>query len=256
MTLHQLGRNRRLSRKAAALGLGIYFCVAYPASTAPTQSKGEKNRNREKTSSRTSVFVEEKGKLRILVDGQQAGSEEFQISQGNQRWVAHGKTEIHTSDGGTTQVTASMQLAPDGAPLNYQWSTQGEKKASANVDFQGGTAKMALHREASEPFIQELSFGAARVVILDNNLYHHYAILGRLYDWNAKGAQTFSVLIPQDLTPGSITVESLGQEAVDGATLNVLRVQSADLEIRLYLDESRRLARLSVPAAKVDIRRE
>ncbi len=173
-------------------------------------------------------LVEEKGKFRILLDTQQVGSEEFQISPegGNaaaKEWTAHGATEIHLPDGSTARITGRLKLAPDGTPLRYEWSVSGQKKASAVVEFQGGTAKIALQLEGAKPFIQELSFGSGgepgrttpRVLILDNNLYHQYAVLARLYDWTARGPQTFPVLIPQDMTPGSITVESLGR--VDGA---------------------------------------
>jgi hypothetical protein len=92
--------------------------------------------------------------------------------------------------------------------------------------------------------------------VLDNNLYNQYAILGRIYDWNAKGTQSFPVLIPQDATPGSIDVESLGPKNVDGANLEVLRVHSTDLEIQLFFDVKLHLIRLEVPAAKVVIVRQ
>ena len=92
--------------------------------------------------------------------------------------------------------------------------------------------------------------------MLDNNLYEQYAILGRIYDWQAKGKQTFPVLIPQDATPGSIDVESLGPQTVDGARLETLRVHSTDLEIELFFDAKFRLMRLEVPAAKVVIERQ
>jgi len=92
--------------------------------------------------------------------------------------------------------------------------------------------------------------------VLDNNLYDQYAILGRIYDWEAKGKQSFPVLIPQDATPGSIEVESLGPKVVDGAHLEVLRVHSTDLEIEIYFDAKFHLVRLEVPAAKVVIVRQ
>jgi hypothetical protein len=68
--------------------------------------------------------------------------------------------------------------------------------------------------------------------------------------------QSISVLIPQDATPGSIDVESLGGKSVDGANLELLRVHSTDLEIELYFDAKFHLVRLEVPAAKVVILRQ
>lgn len=115
---------------------------------------------------------------------------------------------------------------------------------------------MTLRLEDAQPFVQELSFGTPRVLVLDNNIYHHYAILARLYDWNAKGVQTFSVLIPQDMTPGSITAESAGTQTLDGSALELLRARTPDLELNLYLDANHRLVRLTVPSAKAEVRRE
>ncbi len=240
----------------------------------PAQSK-DKPKKTESTSANTTQLVEDKGRLRILLDGQQVGTEEFQISPegaGAKEWTARGTTEIPLPDGSTAHVSGRLKLASDGTPLRYEWSARGQKKASAVVEFQGRTAKIVLQLEGAQPYMQELSFNSPRVVILDNNLYHHYAVLARIYDWNARGAQTFPVLIPQDMTPGSIAVEALGRVNVEGEKpalhalsaaegsgaegLELLRVQTADLEVQLFLDASRRLVRLAVPASKAVILRE
>ena len=202
------------------------------------------------------VLAVEKGKFRIVVDGQRVGTEEFEITPSGKDWLARGSTEIRPSGAPTAQVSSRLTLQPDGTPIHYEWMAEGQKKASAAVSFQGGTAKIALHIENAQPFIQELAFGSPHILVLDNNVYHHYAILARLYDWNAKGSQTFPVLIPQDMTPGSITVEDAGPENVDGATFELLRARTPDLELNLYLDGNHRLIRLSAPASKAEVRRE
>jgi len=219
------------------------------------QNKAEKHKKTEPAPPNSALLAEDKGKLRILLDGQLVGTEEFSIKPSTNAWTARGTTDIHTS-ASASRVTATLQLAPDGAPRHYEWSAQGPKKASATIEFLEGTAKIALQMNGSQPFLQELSFGSPRVLVLDNNLYHHYAILARLYDWKARGSQTFPVLIPQDMTPGSLTVESAGPENVEGAVYEVLHVSTADIEVRLYLDSSHRLMRLAVPASKAVVIRE
>lgn len=256
-----------MKRFVAAVALSLMLLLPGHAD----QAKPEKNK---KTARALTLLAEDKGTFRILVNGQPAGTEEFQIAPaggGTKEWTARGSTQIRVPGGAsgepnqtTAQVRARLVLAPDGVPLRYEWSTQGSKKASAVVEFQGGTAKMSLQLEGAQPFVQELSFGSPRVLILDNNLYHHYAILARLYDWNAKDAQTFPVLIPQDLTPGTVTVEALGpvpspapEPALSGAEgLEQLRVRTSDLDVNLYLDSGRRLVRLAVPSAKATVLRE
>ncbi len=78
-----------------------------------------------------------------------------------------------------------------------------------------------------------------------------------MYDWSAShGKQTLPVLIPQEMVPGTISVESIGSQQVENAHYDALRINSTDLEILLYVDASRRMMRLDVPASKVTIQRE
>jgi len=110
--------------------------------------------------------------------------------------------------------------------------------------------------QGARPFEQDLSFNSPKIVVLDNNLYHQYEVLARIYDWTRRGTQTFSVLIPQELTPGSITVDWAGAVSADGKTYEGLKVVTSDLEVVLYLDSNHRLMRLEVSAARVSVVRE
>jgi hypothetical protein len=190
-----------------------------------------------------------------LVNGQPAGKEEFEIAPSGGDWIARGTAEVQPPGAPATRITASLMLKPNGTPVHYEWSVQGPKRASSTVEFQGGTAAIELHLEGAKPFTQQLFFNTPRIAILDNNLFHHYAILARLYDWEKKGVQTFPVLIPQEMTPGSVTVEFLGPQSVRGENLEMLRVRSEDLEIDLYVD-GRRLVRIVVPASNAEAIRE
>ena len=100
---------------------------------------------------------------------------------------------------------------------------------------------MTLEMQGARPFEQDLTFSSPLIAVLDNNLYHQYAILARIYDWSKRGTQTFSVLIPQELTPGSITVDWAGAVTADGKTYEGLKVVTADLEVVLYLDPGQKL---------------
>ena len=110
--------------------------------------------------------------------------------------------------------------------------------------------------QGARPFEQDLTFNSPLIAVLDNNLYYQYAVLARVYDWNKRGTQTFPVLIPQDLTPGNISVEATGTASSEGKTYEGLRVTTADLEVLLLLDGNHRLMRLEVPAAKVVVARD
>ena len=206
------------------------------------------------SSKNSSLFAPEKGSFRILVKGQPMGKEEFEIGPSGGNWIAHGTSEIQGTEG-VTHVSGTLELHADGTPVRYEWSTQGAKKAAATIDFSGSTATIELRLEGARPFTQQFTFNSPQIVVLDNNLYYQYAVLARLYDWDKKGAQTFSVLVPQELTPGTVTVESLGSQEVDGKKLDELSVKTEDLEVDLYL-EGQRLVRIVAPGSNAEILRE
>ena len=233
--------SKRRFLAAAALATALAALLAFAASS-PAGVKS------------ASLFAPEKGNFKIFVNGQQTGKEQFEIGPSTGNWVARGTSDIQSPDG-TMHVSGTLELHADGTPAHYEWSTEGAKKASATIGFSGSTATIELRLEGRRPFTQQLTFNSPQIVILDNNLYHQYAVLARLYDRDKKGAQTFSVLVPQELTPGSVTVESLGAQDVGGKKLEELTVKTEDLEVDLYLDGAR-LVRIAAPSTNAEIVRE
>jgi len=202
------------------------------------------------------LFAQDKGKFTIKLGGQTVGHEEFEIAPSGGGWLAKGTAEIKPPDGAASKVSGSLTLQPDGAPISYNWSAQTEKTNGAHIVFANGVASITLEMQGARPFQQDLSFNTPLIAVLDNNLYHQYAVLARIYDWSKRGAQTFPVLIPQELTPGTITVQSTGSATSDGKTYEGLKVSTSDLEILLLLDSNHRLIRLEVPDAKVSVIRD
>jgi hypothetical protein len=204
-----------------------------------------------------SVLSADKGKFSILVDGKNVGREEFEIIPNGSGWLAKGTTHILVEGSPAVTVTGTLALQPSGDPVSYDWSTQAEKTNGAHVEFANGVARMTLQMQgATRPFEQDLTFTSPLVVVLDNNLYHQYAILSEVYDWSRRGEQTFSVLIPQGLTPGTIKVDATGPVTADGKTYEGLSVKTNDIDLMLYLDANHRLMRLEVPASKAAVVRE
>jgi hypothetical protein len=230
----------RTAKIAAILGI-----VVWAAGTVAAQKRGG-----------ATVFAQDKGKLAIKLDGQTVGHEEFEITPSGGGWTAKGTANINPPGGAASKIVGTMTLQPDGAPIAYEWTAQAEKTNGAHVLFTNGVAKITLEMQGAHPYDQTFSFGTPLVAILDNNLYHQYAVLARIYDWSKRGVQTLPVLIPQELTPGSITVESTGSASADGKTYEGLKVTTSDLEILLLLDSNHRLMRLEVPSAKVSVIRE
>lgn len=203
-----------------------------------------------------SVFSADKGKLRIVIGGQTVGSEDFDIAPSGEAWVERSSMSAHAPGGGDIKATGQLKLAADGSPLHYDWSAEAQKKASGAVYFSGGTAKCSADLGGSSPFRKDFVFNSPHVAVLDNNLYYQYGVLARVYDWKAGGKQSFPVLIPQDMVPGTISVESLGPQQGGNGKYEALRVSTADLEVLVYLDSAHRLMRIEVPSASVIIERE
>jgi hypothetical protein len=196
----------------------------------------------------------DKGVFRILLNGSEVGNEQFETAAAGTARVIRSEVAIRVPGQPEMHSVGELHLSSDGFPAAYKWTAQAEKKASGSVEFKDGSAKTLLDMEnGKDPFQADFMFGSPRVAVLDNNLYYQYSLVAQLYDWNAKGQQTLAVLIPQDMTPGSITVESLGSKAVEGGTYDALRVTTADLELIAYFDARRRLMRLEVPSASVAI---
>jgi len=205
---------------------------------------------------KAAVFAADKGKFTIQLDGQTVGHEEFEISPASAGWAAQGATDLKAPDSPAAHVTGMLTLQADGAPISYEWTSHAEKTNGARILFANGVAKITLQMQGARPFEQDMSFGTPLIAVLDNNLYYQYGVLARVYDWSNRGAQNLPVLIPQELTPGSVSVESTGTVTAKGKSYDGLRVTTSDLEVLLFLDSNHRLMRLEVPAAKVSVARD
>lgn len=227
----------------------LVLLLASTALAVANQKKGA-------TATAPSVFLPEKGRFNIQLNGQTVGHEDFEISPAGGGWSAHGTSDLKPPDSPSARVTGTLTLQPNGAPITYEWTAQTGKTNGAHILFANGTAKITLEMQGARPFEQDFSFGSALIAVLDNNLYHQYAVVARIYDWSKGGAQTLPVLIPQELTPGSINLQATGSVTVAGNSYEGLRVSTADLEVQLFLDSNHRLMRLEVPAAKVSVIRD
>ena len=203
-----------------------------------------------------SLFAQDKGKFDIQLDGRSVGHEDFEITPSPAGWSARSTTDIKPPDSVSTRVTGNLMLQADGVPISYEWTSIAEKTNGAHIVFENGVAKITLEIQGARPYEEHMSFGSPLIAVLDDNVYYQYAILARVYDWSKGGVQTLPVLIPQELTPGSIKVESTGPATANGKSYQALRVTTSDLEVQLYLDSGHRLMRLEVPGAKVAVIRE
>src|SRR5260370_34736007 len=79
------------------------------------------------------VFVADKGKFNILLDGASIGREEFEIAPSGGSWIANGSTSMKTPDGESSNVPGALTLPPDGARLRYECAARTDQNNSPHV---------------------------------------------------------------------------------------------------------------------------
>ena len=95
-------------------------------------------------SAANSALTPDKGKFRILQQGNEVGTEEFDLQPSGNAWVMNDQTVIRVGSA-ETHTSGQLRISADGTPQHYTWSSQGEKKASGTVEFDNGTAKTSLN---------------------------------------------------------------------------------------------------------------
>lgn len=198
----------------------------------------------------------QKDRLRILRNGQPVGSEQYEIAGTGTE--VHARADV-TLSLGEAQVhqKASLLLRADLAPRRYEWRMEEPLKRWLRVEFSGNRGTIYFPREDGQEEQQVFDFGTTRVAVLDNNIFHHFLLLARLYDFDRGGPQTIKVFIPQSVQPGEVTVELLGVETreVEGRPQPVrqLALTTADNRVLLWVSARGRFVRLQVPQANVEV---
>jgi hypothetical protein len=204
----------------------------------------------------------EQGLFKILFGGEVIGQERYQIVRDGDSFKASGETHL-TVDRGSEKVTFSirplLQFSKAFEPLVYQiLQESGGNKMKARVNFKPGMSQ-AIYETGKEADTREIEL-RKDVLILDDNVFHHYVILARRFDYSKGGTQQFSAFVPQQFMAGGITVEDEGFEQVSlgdkKVSLQHLLVDTGDLQVSLWINERHELQKISVPKSNVDVIRE
>ena len=95
------------------------------------------------------------------------------------------------------------------------------------------------------------------VMILDDNVFHHYLILAKRYNFSDGGIQKFLGFIPQQFIAGGIIISDQGIEDIEinnkNYDLQRLLVNVGDLEVNLWIDLNHRLKKLSIPKSEIEV---
>ena len=197
----------------------------------------------------TDSFIDH-GTLKIMIGAQVLGTERFDIETAGDGYRMKGDLKLKMPNGADATESSVMNLNRDFIVTSYTRLQKSPKKASIQVDIVAGQAKAYyITPEGNKDFEYMLE---PSLVILDTNFFHHFALLVRRYDFKKGGAQHIQVLIPQEAQPGMMLVENAGKD--EGYDKLVAKTDT--VEIQIWCDSGRKLVKMAVPAAKVEIVRD
>lgn len=193
--------------------------------------------------------------FQILAGGKDIGTEKFEIVSTADKIEARAEIHLRMQQAGKTVEVRSLPnlvLDPQLHPLEYTWSQKGSQSSQLNIDFRSPLAHARYKNVKGEDDQRDFQLGKD-LVVLDDNVLHHYQLVIARYDRTARGKQEFHAFVPQEALPGVITVEQLGTESltVDGATLNLRHlVLTTELaRVDLWVDSQGHLQVVGVPGA-------
>ena len=204
------------------------------------------------------VNVDDEGVFVISLAGRPVGTERFKIHSSLGKVEAQGEIRLHIEQNGKTvgvQSFPDLVLDPQLRPVTYTWNQKGPQSSRLEVDFSGKLARVRYKTISGNEDNRDFAL-PPDVVVLDDNVVHHYQLIIARYQAMGGGKQTFRVFVPQEALPSLLTVEDMGNAAtaIDGVTANLrhLVITTDITHIDLWVDDQQHIERFSVPEAQLE----
>ena len=144
-------------------------------------------------------------------------------------------------------------------PLSYTWNQKGTQSSQLSIDFRSQPAHVRYKTVNGQDDRRDFKL-EKDVVVLDDNVIHHYQLAVARYDQAKGGTQVFHAFIPQEALPGVITLNYVGPEAVtvdgDKRTLRRFLLTTELAQISLWVDDQGHLQLVSAPDAQFQAMRK
>ena len=204
------------------------------------------------------VNVDDEGVFVISLGGRPVGTERFKIHSSQGKVEAQGEIRLHLEQNGKTvgvQSFPDLVLDPQLRPVTYTWNQKGPQSSRLEVDFSGKLARVRYKTISGNEDNRDFAL-PPDVVVLDDNVVHHYQLIIARYQAMGGGKQTFRVFVPQEALPSLQTVKDMGNAAtaIDGVTANLrhLVITTDITHIDLWVDDQQHIERFSVPEAQLE----
>ncbi len=210
----------------------------------------------------SSASLVDHGTFTISFAGRNIGEEKFDIRSSPENVNAEAEIRMHIEQAGqivelqsSPKLVLNLQLEPQ----TYTCNQKGALAFHLEVDFRSSPAKSLLQIPGAQN--DDRMFDLPKdIVILDDNVVHHYQLLVDRYQATPGGTQTFKAYIPQEALPGEVNIIDAGAETVDvggqKGTLQHLVVSTDLARIDLWVDKQQRLQRMSIPATRLEAARK
>jgi len=209
-----------------------------------------------------SAAIADRGVFEFSLAGKTIGTEVFEIRSSAEKVEAQAEIHLRVErDGKTIDVKTYPHLVLDNKlqPLTYTWKQKGSQSSQLEVDFRSSPVQARYKTVNGQEDRRDFDL-AKDVLVLDDNVVHHYQLVVDRYALTAGGKQTLTAFIPQEALPGSLSIEKIGTEAppVQGSTLNLhhLVITTELAHVSLWVDEHRRLERIVIPEVQFEAVRE
>ena len=144
-------------------------------------------------------------------------------------------------------------------PVSYTWSQKGTQSSQLSIDFRADPVSVRYKTVNGQEDRRDFKLDKD-VIVLDDNINHHYQLAVAHYDLAKGGTQAFRAFIPQEAMPGVITLKLVGPDTVtvDGKNLTLRRfLLTAQLaQVSLWVDDQGRLQMVAVPDARYQATRK
>lgn len=206
--------------------------------------------------------LKDHGVFVLKLAGKQIGSETFDIAPKNETVEASAKIELRVEQEGKTvefKTAPRLVLTADLNPVSYEWSQKGARSSDLKVDLRTSHVTAKYRTVAGAEDVREFELPPG-LIILDNNVIHHYQIAVYRYRRAGGGKQSFRAFIPQEALPGALEIDDAGPDRTDVGgrelLLEHLTVTTDNARVDLWIDDKDRLQKIAIPAGQLEVYRK
>lgn len=198
----------------------------------------------------------------LFVSGREIGKEKFNIASTRGHIEAQAEIELRVERDGKVlnfKTFPNLVLDSELRPVTYSWKQKGPQSSSLELDFRPSPVQARYRTVAGD--VDKRDFTLPKdVLILDDNVFHHYQLIVDRYKLTTGGKQTFQAFVPQEALPGVLTVEDAGEGTVNvqghPKVLQHLLMTTELTRVDVWVDKQQRLQLVSIPEVQLEAVRQ